>query len=193
MDQKQPETIPESDFVAMVQAIPKAKLKHRTAGWWRVFLYVSYYFGTRRSETLGLTWDRVNFDSLEVVVSANTSKGRKDRVIPMSPELAELLKQWRASQETISINGEVLPWPHDTYRQLYGDWHRIQEAAGIENHYVPHDCRSSCASERNASGAPTAVVQDILGHSSESTTKRYYINTKPAIRAAMLARKVKLA
>ncbi len=90
---------------------------------------------------------------------------------------------------------EVLPWPFDTYRKLYDDWHVIQAAAGIpeERHYVPKDCRSSCASELIASGVPTAVVKDFLGHASVTTTERYYINTKPALRAAVALRKVRLA
>lgn len=195
VEQKQPEIIPEADFLAMVAAIPKAELKHRPAAWWRVFLYVGYYLGMRRGEILGLTWDQVRFNTSELLVSATTSKGKKDRVVPMAPELAEVLKQWRDSQNTIALGGEMLPWPRETYRQLYDDWHAIQTATGIEDgrHYVPKNCRSSCASELIASGAPTAVVKDFLGHASVTTTERYYINTRPALRAAVLARKVKLA
>ncbi len=130
-----------------------------------------------------------------LVVSARTSKGRKDRVLPMAPELASVLKRWRTSQPTIPLAGEVLPWPFDTYRRLYVDWHVVQAAAGIaeERHYVPKDCRSSCASELIAAGVPTAVVKDFLGHATVTTTERYYINTQPALRAAAAARKVRLA
>jgi integrase len=38
-----------------------------------------------------------------------------------------------------------------------------------------------------------AVLSDVLRHASVTTTERYYINTRPAVRAAVLARKVKLA
>lgn len=197
VDRKQPTTIPESDFLSMLKALKKCdlSLRIRPAPWWRVFLYLAYYLGLRRGEILGLTWERVHLDTMEVVVSARTSKGRKDRVLPMAPELASLLKQWRASQPTIPLAGEVLPWPFDTYRQLYTDWHAIQKAAGIpaERRYVPKDCRSSCASELIAAGVPTAVVKDFLGHASVTTTERYYINTQPALRAAAAARKVRLA
>ena len=40
---------------------------------------------------------------------------------------------------------------------------------------------------------PTAVVKDFLGHAGVTTTERFYINTKPALRAAASMRKVKLA
>ena len=191
VDQKQPTTIPEDDFVAMVECLKRSDLplRVRQAPWWRVFLYLAYYLGLWRGEILGLTWDRVRFEILEVVVSAMTSKGRRDRVLPIASELADVLREWRDTQPTIPISQEVLPWPHETYRQLYEDWHVIQTNAGIhgDRHYVPKDCRSSCASELIASGVPTAVVKDFLGHASVTTTERYYINTQPALRAAVAA------
>lgn len=195
-DAKRPTVIPEGDFVAMVAALKTGPaLERRTAVWWRVFLYLAYYVGLRRGELLGLTWDCVWLDSLEIVVKAGTSKSRKDRVVPMTDDLAGVLREWRDRQSTLAIGGAVLPWPYATYRQLYKDWHVIQTAAGIPEgqHYVPHHCRSSCASALLAAGNATAVVKDILGHQAIATTERHYINGEPAMRAAVLKRKVALA
>lgn len=173
---------------------PDLALKRRSPEWWRVFLYVAYYLGLRRSEMLGLTWSHISFDTLEVRVMAASSKGRKERVVPMAPELSKVLSQWRENQGKVKSSDEVLPWPYDTYRQLYEDWHAIQEAAGIPEgeHYVPKNCRSTCASELIAANVPTVVVKDFLGHATVGTTENYYINTKPALRAAAGARKVRL-
>ena len=65
-DRKKPTIIPEEDFMAMVGALrrPDLALKRRSADWWRVFLYVAYYLGLRRSEILGLTWGQISFDTL---------------------------------------------------------------------------------------------------------------------------------
>ena len=43
-DRKKPVIIPEEDFMEIVKALrnPKLVLKHRSAEWWRVFLYVAY-------------------------------------------------------------------------------------------------------------------------------------------------------
>jgi integrase len=196
VDAKQPVTIPEADFLTMVDALkkPDLVLRKRPKEWWRVFLYIAYYLGLRRGEILGLTWDRVSLDTLEVKVSAITSKGRKDRMVPMATEFAQVLKEWRTVQTEAKPDGEVLDWPYPSYRQLYEDWHAIQTAAGIKEgeHYVPKNCRSSCASELIAAGVPTVVVKDFLGHATVATTEKYYINTKPALRAAAAARKVKV-
>jgi integrase len=195
-DRKKPTIIPEEDFMAMVRGLrkPDLILKRRSADWWRAFLYVANYLGLRRAEILGLTWGRVSFDTLEVRVLAATSKGRKERVVPMAPELGEVLRQWRDEQGNVKSTDAVLPWPYDTYRQLYEDWHAIQTAAGIPEgqHYVPKNCRSTCASELIAANVPTVVVKDFLGHATVATTENYYVNTKPALRAAATARKVRL-
>ena len=73
---------------------------------------------------------------------------------------------------------------------MCGHW----KAAGIPDgeHYVPKNCRSSCASALIAANVPTVVVKDFLGHATVATTENYYINTKPAIRSAAAARKFRL-
>lgn len=180
----------------MIKALrkPDVGLKKCSADWWRVFLYLSFYLGTRRSETFGLTWNRVSLDTLEVRVLAPTSKGRKERVVPMASELGEILKQWKVLSSPARDTAEVLPWSHDSFEPMYEDWHAIQKAAGIPDgeHYVPKNCRSSCASGLIASNVPTVVVKDFLGHATVATTENYYINTKPALRSAAAARKVRL-
>lgn len=49
MDQKQPITIPDEDFLAMLKALqdPELVLRKRGSGWWRAFLYIAYYLGLR--------------------------------------------------------------------------------------------------------------------------------------------------
>lgn len=195
-NRKKPTIIPEEDFVAMIRALrkPDLRLTKRPAEWWRIFLYVAYYIGARRGEILSLSWDDVNFSTLEIRVAASTSKSRKERVVPMAADLAEVLRQWKTQTPLNGPRDPVLPWPYDTYRQLYEDWHRVQTAAGIPegSHYVPKNCRSTCASELIANQVPTVVVKDFLGHATVATTENYYINTKPAMRAAAQARKVRV-
>ncbi|MCA8985374.1 MAG: site-specific integrase [Planctomycetaceae bacterium] len=192
-DRKKPAVIPEEDFLAMVRALRSSDLKltRCSADWWRMFLYLAYYLGMRRGELFGLEWKHVSLESLEVRVVAPTSKARSERVIPIAPEMAELLRAWKAITEDQKM---VLPWPYDNYRPMYSDWHAIQSAAGIpeEEHYVPKNCRSSCASALIASNVPTIVVKDFLGHATVATTENYYVNTKPALRSAAAARKVRM-
>jgi integrase len=114
--------------------------------------------------------------------------------VPISPDMAKVFRDWRDTQTAPRESGPVLPWPHDDYNSLYEDWHAIQTTAGMPegDHYVPKDCRSTCASALIAANVPTVVVKDFLGHATVATTENYYINTKPALRAAATARKVRL-
>jgi integrase len=193
---KKPTIIPQADFMAMLGAIrnPDLRLTRRPVDWWRVFLYIAYYLGFRRGEILSLSWDDINFTTFDVRIRASTSKSRKERMVPMPAEMAKVLEEWRAKTDQSSSSDPVLPWPYDTYRQLYADWHRIQKMAGMpeDAHYVPKNCRSTCASELIANQVPTVVVKDFLGHATVATTENYYINTKPAMRAAAQARKVQV-
>lgn len=132
VDAKPPTTIPEKDFVAIVTALqsPDLVLEHCPKNWWRTFFYLAYYLGLRRGELIGLTWERVNFEEQEITVAAETSKGRKYRVLPLSPELIEILRQWKQEQNAPTAKSEVMPWLHDTYRSLYDDWHAIERRRG---------------------------------------------------------------
>jgi integrase len=194
VDQEPPTIIPEGDFKTIVASLnkPELKLKMRSRGWWKAFLYLAYYLGLRRGELLGLEWKHVDLAARELRVSARTSKGRKFRVLPIAEELATVLEAWKQEHQSSTKDGQVLPWELDSYRQIYIDWHEILNTAGIpkDEQYVPHDCRSSCASALIGAGVPTVVVKDVLGHQSIATTERYYINTEPALRAAVLRRKV---
>lgn len=192
-DRKNPTIMPEQDFVALIQALKgDIDLRKRTSGWWTAFLYVSYYLGLRRGETLSLIWDDINFIKSEVRVQAPTSKSRKERIVPIAAGMAEILQEWQSECTAVHPQDYVLDWPFNTYRPLYIDWHLIQDAAEIPEgqHYVPKDCRSTCASELIANAVPTVVVKDYLGHASVTTTETYYINTKPALRSAANVRPV---
>ncbi|MCE5268706.1 MAG: tyrosine-type recombinase/integrase [Planctomycetaceae bacterium] len=68
-------------------------------------------------------------------------------------------------------------------RPSHEDWHKI-----VGKHRVPKNCRSTCGSQLVQSGTPTVVVKDFLGHSSVTTTEKFYVNTSGSLRAAAEAR-----
>lgn len=193
---KAPVVIPEADFLAMVAACesPDTKFEKCTGGWWRTFFYIAYYLGLRRGELLALSWRDIDFEHRELRVMASSSKGRKERVLPLSDSLASLLRDWKSQNKGAGKADPVLAWPHDNIRGLYDDWATIQNAAGIpkDQHYVPKNLRSSCASALIASQVPTIVVKDILGHATVATTENYYVNTEPARRAVAEVRPIRL-
>ena len=192
-----PTTVPEEHFLAMVRATetPTTPFVRRSGEWWRTFLYVSYYLGLRRGETLALTWEDVRLENRELRVKAPTSKGRKDRVLPLSEGLLQVLTDWRTACSPANSQQLVLAWPLDTMGPFYDEWRTLLAAADLPDsvHYTPKDFRSTCASALIASNVPTVVVKDFLGHASVATTVSYYINTEPALRAIAEVRPVKFS
>lgn len=183
-DKKAPPFIPEADFLVIVAAVDKVELVLGRQ-WWKTFLYVGYYCGLRTGELLSLQWPDVGADAVRV--RARGSKSRKDRVVPISPELRAVLGGFRPA--VIPVTQEVFPYGFADWKKLYQDWHAIRAAAGIAEHYVPEDGRSTFCSDLAALGVSTATVKDLAGHSSMATTERYYINAKPAHRVAIAERK----
>jgi integrase len=190
---KRPTVMPEGDFLAIVAAAeaPDVVVTRRTGGWWRTLLYLGYYLGLRRGELLALTWRDLDLDARELRVQAATSKGRRERVLPLAEAIAELLVGWRRELGADDADA-VLPWPYDTFNPFYDDWRKLQDAAGIarDQRYTLKSLRSSCASLMIAASVPTLVVKDFLGHANVTTTETYYVNTAPAMRAAANLRAV---
>lgn len=179
---RKPVIIPEADYHKMLAAIPTAKITHRSAGWWRVFLTLAYHLGARRGELLGLTWDRVDLPNRTLRILYSTSKRPLDRDMPLLDEVVTELAAWRKAEKPKATDA-VLPWLKPTKRQLYEDLKRICKTAGVPN-WVPKNCRSTCGSRLVAAGINTVVGKDYLGHTSVATFEGYYANTDPALRAA---------
>ncbi|MEQ8787458.1 MAG: site-specific integrase [Pirellulaceae bacterium] len=191
-DKKQPVVLPADTQQAVFAALdkPDLPLKIRPAAWWKVFLSLISELGVRRGEALGLTWGAVDFGQAEVSVHAETSKGRRDRTLPLGAKLAAVLSAWRELQGSPDAAELVLPWERKTYREFYSDWKVIMKAAGLPKgtKVVPKYFRSTCGSELIAAGVPTVVVKDWLGHSTVVTTEAAYINTSGSLRAAAAQR-----
>jgi len=193
-DTRTPVVINDDDLAAIDAVLTDGllTLQFRAVEWWRVFLWLATYLGLRRGEILGLTWAKVNLQTAEITVVSTVSKGRRDRTLPLAPQLLTLLQAWLATQGKIEATNEVLPLGDVKQRRLYDDWYRILKAAGLplDRHFAPKHCRSTCASNLITAGVPTVVVKDWLGHASVTTTERFYVNTAPALRAAASARKL---
>ncbi len=77
-----------------------------------------------------LTWGAVDFGRRELTVYSETSKGRRDRTLPISDSLVVLLLAWQRTSSQVEPSDRVLPWEKKTYRTFYNDWKRIIVAAG---------------------------------------------------------------
>ncbi len=133
-----------------------------------------YGCGLRIAEALSLSVDEAPVAGRPLQV---TGKGRKQRLVPVLPAVAEAVGSWlalhprrgeRSAPLFVGVRGERLN-PGVAQRTL----RHFRRLAGLPEHATPHALRHSFATHLLAGGADLRSIQDLLGHASLSTTQRY--------------------
>jgi len=138
-----------------------------------------YGTGARVSEVVGISLQDVDFDEELILV---TGKGSKQRLVPMGKTLKGALRTYltkggrsefpNAKQSTrlfLNARGGSL-----TRQGIDLIIHKRALPAGIDQSTISaHVFRHSCATHMLSHGADIRVVQELLGHSSISTTQIY--------------------
>lgn len=139
---------------------------------------VLYGTGARISEALGLSVDDVDMDGQSVRLFG---KGNKERIVPLGSYAIDAIDQYLVrARPALAQRGRGTPalFLNTLGRPLsrQSAWAIIQDAAaraGITDHISPHTLRHSYATHLLAGGADVRVVQELLGHSSVTTTQIY--------------------
>lgn len=183
-DFRLPITVPTKTFQAISKALDDQKLvfSRQSADWWKAFLRTLHWTGCRRGELLLLRWNSIDLEKRELTVWATTSKGRQDRILPLSESLIARLRSWQTASELGQPSDLVFPWVNGT-RQLYDDFKSIQTAAGVKHHRFK-DYRSSRACALIDAGESTLVVKEWLGHSTVATTEKFYASARKRLATA---------
>jgi len=135
-------------------------LKHKA------ILTLTYSVGLRVSEIVNLKIEDI--DSKRMLIHIKNAKGRKDRMVPLSPNVLNLLreyfKEYRPTQYL--FNGQVTnQYSVRSCQQIYKKY--IEESGHI------HTLRHSCATNLLENGTDLRLIQKILGHSNVKTTEIY--------------------
>ena len=139
----------------------------------RAIISTLYSTGLRASEIGRLACRHIDSDRMTIHVEQG--KGRKDRYVPLSKVLLDLLRDyWRAYQPPSWLfhadkNPEL---PIDRCR-IYDVCRRMACRAEVTKKASPHTFRHSFATHMLEAGADLRTVQVILGHSSITTTAIY--------------------
>lgn len=136
-----------------------------------------YACGARISEAANLTISGIDYHAHTVRV---LGKGRKERIIPLHDLCLDALKRYYeiarpellkgASSEYFFIGNSGKPMSADSMRAMFK---RTIREAGLDERTSPHDMRHSFATDLLDGGADLRSVQEMLGHSSLSTTQIY--------------------
>jgi integrase len=159
--------------------------------WFRVACELAIYAGLRQGEAAGLRWDRVDFERGFIQIDRSydgPTKSFHERVVPLSPELAERLKRWRLATGAtskglvVTLDGEPIPASTSDFGKRA---RRVSRQAGIEP-VTFHQLRHTYASYLAERASPFEV-QRALGHAHIDTTMRYvHLDLKSSARAPRL-------
>jgi integrase/recombinase XerD len=157
----------------------------------KAILELLYSTGGRVSEIVGINLSDI-FESNDVRVIKLRGKGGKERVVPMGsfsikalddyvvrvrPSLQ--LKSIKSKSEALFLNQRGTRISRQSAWQIVVDSAR---SSGLSEGISPHVFRHSFATHLLDGGADIRVVQELLGHSSVTTTQIYTLITIDKIR-----------
>jgi len=120
----------------------------------------AYWTGCRKAEMLGMRWDWVDLNAAVVMLPASITKSGEGRVLPLVPELVELLTAMKSERDEYFAR---CPWVFNRagsqIRDFYASWASASERAGLKG-ILLHDLRRSFV--RNAVRAGIAAELGIV-------------------------------
>lgn len=141
-------------------------LKHRT------MLMLAYGAGLRVSEVVGLRVEDI--DSQRMVIRVREGKGRKERLVMLSPVLLEALRRyWRWARPREWLFPGQDPNRPLSVRSLQKVCERARRVAGLQKRVTVHALRHSFATHLLEAGTDLRLIQELLGHRSLKTTAIY--------------------
>jgi site-specific recombinase XerD len=130
----------------------------------RALVELVYSAGLRASEAVGLNLADVDFDREQLQVRG---KGGKERMIPLGEEAAHMLARYlhearprlvRGAENAVFLSARGKRLDTSTLRRVFAH---------------PHRLRHAFATHLLEGGADLRTIQELLGHSSLSTTQLY--------------------
>lgn len=143
-------------------------------------LELLYGCGLRVSELVNLAVTDVSLEGRSVRV---LGKGRKERVAPLGKKAHDAVTQYVARRAALSHPGTGYLDPSALFvgrlgKRITARWvqklvHRYGALGAGRADLHPHALRHACATHMLEGGADLRAIQELLGHSSLSTTQKY--------------------
>lgn len=169
-----PDVLSVEEIDAMISMIPSDKDESLRN---HAIIETLYGSGLRVSELTEARISRLDLDENILLVEG---KGSKERIVPISPVSADLIRDWLQQRSRIDIKpeGNDIIFLNRRGRPLtrvmiFYIVKQLAEMAGIKKNVSPHTLRHSFATHLLEGGANLRAIQEMLGHESISTTELY--------------------
>ncbi len=163
-EHKLPNVLSKSEVASILSALKN--IKHTS------MLSLIYACGLRRSELLNLKSS--NVDSKRHLLLILNSKGKKDRIVPISDKIIEMLRNYYKlyKPKTWLFEGEKVGEQYSE-QSLQSVLKLAVLKAKITKPVTLHWLRHSYATHLLESGTDLRYIQELLGHKSSKTTEIY--------------------
>jgi site-specific recombinase XerD len=160
---KLPGILAEEEIMELFHGIKN--LKHKA------LLMTSYSAGLRVSELVNLRMDDI--DSKRMMIHVRQGKGKKDRMLPLSVRLLDVLREYYKAYRPAKYlfegrNGK--PYSTRSAQDVLAEGKR---RVGIRKRGSIHSLRHSYATHLLEAGSDIRYIQALLGHNNLNTTMRY--------------------
>jgi integrase len=135
------------------------------------------YTGLRLGDLLKLSWSHIGEDA--IIIATGKSRGRREAIIPLYPDLRDVLARIPKRSTTIITNKQGRPW-----RKGFGSsFSRVKKLAGLDELHF-HDLRGTAATRFYTAGLTERVIAEIMGWEEEHVGKiiRRYVGRAAATR-----------
>jgi len=163
-EKKLPVVLSQREVLRLLESVPN--FKHLS------MLLAGYSGGLRISEVANL--QVADIDSDRMIIHVRQGKGRKDRIVPLSPVLLSILRAYcrDAHPKRMLFPGKdpKLPISATSIRKIL---RKAVLIAGIKKAVTMHTLRHTFATHHLEAGTDLRTLQLVMGHSSLKTTSRY--------------------
>jgi site-specific recombinase XerD len=161
-----PKVFSQDEIAAIINSVENKKHK--------VMLMLAYSAGLRVSEAVSLkTYD---VDSERMIIYVRQAKGKKDRLVALSPVLLVMLREYARAynpdKKGYLFEGHLPGTPYST-RSLQEVIQAAKKKAGVTRSGSIHSLRHSFATHLIEKGTDVTMIQKLLGHNDLKTTLRY--------------------
>ena len=157
-EKKLPQIIDHDYIITQLSKI--TNLKHKA------ILSLAYSGALRVSEVINLKMRDI--DRERMIINIRNAKGRKDRIIPLSKNILQLIEKYYRKYKPVYylFNGQTKP------QYTPGSCNKIVKLyLGAQYHF--HQLRHASATQLYENGTEIYLIQKLLGHSNIKTTEIY--------------------
>lgn len=155
---------------------------------YKSFFIAAWHTGLRMGELIGLKWEDIDWKKNTIIVKRSLYQTHKKnyesltktksglRIVFMTPFLTEILKKYKESQTTHSIDGYIFEKDGKPYNKdeiLRSQFRQAQRKAGLRQTLTPHSIRHGLISLMRLN-FPDHVVKRMVGHSLGNNVTEVY-------------------